>query len=142
MGNKRVRWTKTREAGCYSYLRRMALFNHDPGDAVGRDHCCQRMGEAVDYRCGQHPDPFECPDCLIYYEPRFDEYGIIVHDGGSSFALIDFCPFCGAKLPESKRGLWIEKLETLGFKDPWTDDIPEPFRTDQWFRSGNQRVGS
>jgi hypothetical protein len=92
------------------------------------------MADAVSYRCGQHPDPFDCHDCLIYYEPRFDEYGIIVHDGGSSYALIDFCPFCGKKLPESKRDLWFVKLEAMGFTDPWTDDVPAQFRTDQWFR--------
>jgi hypothetical protein len=100
------------------------------------------MSEAVDYRCGQHPAPFDCPDCLVYYESRFEEYGIIVHDGGSSYVLIDCCPFCGARLPESKRDLWLEKLEAMGFTDPWTADIPEQFRTDRWFRPGSQRAGS
>jgi hypothetical protein len=92
------------------------------------------MTEAVDYRCGQRPDPFECPDCLIYYEARFDEYGIIIHDGGHSYTLIDSCPFCGTRLPESKRDEWVKQLEAMGFADPWLDDIPPPFRTDRWFR--------
>jgi len=47
---------------------------------------------------------------------------------------MDFCPLCGAKLPESKSDLWFEKLEAMGFKDPWTDDIPKEFRTGEWFR--------
>jgi len=28
----------------------------------------------------------------------------------------------------------VAKLEAMGFTDPWTDTIPEPFRTDKWFR--------
>jgi hypothetical protein len=63
----------------------------------------------------------------------FDEYGIFIHDGGSSLTLINFCPWCGSKLPESKRDRWVEELEKLGFTDPFLrDDIPEEFKTDEW----------
>ena len=118
----------------HSRLKRAGLITRDPREAAGPGRCCQRMADAVDYRCGQHPDPFECPDCLIYYEARFDEYGMIIHDGGSSYTLIEFCPFCGMKLPESKREEWFKKLGAMGFADPWMDDIPPQFRTDRWFR--------
>ncbi len=47
------------------------------------------MTAAVNYRCEQHPNPFDCPDCLIYYESRFDEYGLIVHDEESVESLGD-----------------------------------------------------
>jgi hypothetical protein len=97
-------------------------------------HCCQRMTDAVNYRCHQHPDPFDCPDSLFHYTPKFDEYGIIVHDGGSSSVLIFFCPFCGARLPDSKRDLWFEKLEALGISASSETDIPKEFQTDEWFR--------
>jgi hypothetical protein len=66
-------------------------------------HCCDAMTRAVNQLCGEHDDPFDCADKLIYYSPRADEYGIIIHDGGSSFSVIAYCPWCGAKLPESKR---------------------------------------
>jgi hypothetical protein len=92
------------------------------------------MNDAVHYRCRQHSDPFDCPDCLIQYIPKFDEYGIIVHDGGSSSVLINFCPFCGAKLPKSKRDLWFEKLEALGISEPSKVDLPKEFQTDEWFK--------
>ena len=98
-------------------------------------HCCERMTEKVQSTCEQHPDRFDCPDCVIDYDPKFDEYGIIVHDGGRSYVTIDFCPFCGTKLPESKRDLWFERLKAMGVEDPWSDDIPEKSRTDEWLRT-------
>jgi hypothetical protein len=55
-------------------------------------HCCEKMTRAVNARCEMHPDPFDCADNLIYYSPRDDDYGIIVHDGGSSFIVIAYCP--------------------------------------------------
>ena len=92
------------------------------------------MAEAIEYKCDQHSDPFDCPDCLISYIPKFDEYGIIVHNGGSSSVEITFCPFCGAKLPESKRDAWFEKLEGLGITEPSDPKIPKEYETDEWFR--------
>ena len=66
-------------------------------------HCCDEMARQVDHRCDTHPDPFDCPDNLVHYAARFDEYGLIVHDGGSSSVRVEYCPWCGAKLPASKR---------------------------------------
>ena len=61
-------------------------------------NCCTKMTEMVTFVCGQHPDRFQCPDALIHFSQRSCEYGIIVHDGGSSFVSIAFCPWCGASL--------------------------------------------
>jgi hypothetical protein len=61
------------------------------------------MRREVQRQCEQHRDRFECPDCLIEYSARFNEYGIIIHDGGSSVCRIKFCPWCGSPLPESLR---------------------------------------
>jgi hypothetical protein len=54
-------------------------------------------------RCEEHPDPFVCADKLIHHSAEYDEYGIIIHDGGTSYSVVQFCPWCGAQLPESKR---------------------------------------
>ncbi len=97
------------------------------------EYCCQMMRNQVEHQCDQHPNPFACPDNLIYYAPKFDEYGIIVHDGGSSFISIEFCPWCGKKLPESKRDRWFEKLEGLGFDDPFSQSIPEEYQSNAWY---------
>jgi hypothetical protein len=56
------------------------------------------MKDRVEYKCEEHPDPVDCPDNLIYFSEKLNEYGLIVHDGGSSFVTINFCPFCGTKL--------------------------------------------
>ena len=66
-------------------------------------HCCDEMTRQVNHRCDTHPDPFDCPDSLVHYSARLDEYGLIVHDGGSSSVRVEYCPWCGAKLPGSKR---------------------------------------
>jgi hypothetical protein len=72
--------------------------------APAERHCCEDMRREVERVCPEHPDRFECPDCLVHYHPRFREYGLIVHDGGSSWVCIQFCPWCGVRLPESLRG--------------------------------------
>jgi hypothetical protein len=56
------------------------------------------MTRVVNQRCDIHPDVFDCPDQLIYYSTHTDAYGLIIHDGGSSFSVINFCPWCGAHL--------------------------------------------
>jgi len=77
-----------------------------------REHCCDDMEERLKSECSQHSDPFDCPDNLVSYSADLDEYGLIIHDGGSSSILIKYCPWCGARLPESKRGELSEKEES------------------------------
>jgi hypothetical protein len=66
-------------------------------------HCCEEMRQEAERVCDQHPNRFDCPDCLVQYSHRLREYGLIVHDGGSSVIRIRFCPGCGTQLPESLR---------------------------------------
>lgn len=58
------------------------------------------MAEEATTVCADHPDRFDCPDCLIYHDAELGEYGLIVHDGGRSYIGIAFCPFCGTQLSE------------------------------------------
>ncbi|WP_120495767.1 hypothetical protein [Kiloniella sp. EL199] len=97
-----------------------------------KKHCCDAMTQYLSLTCKDHNDPFECPDVLISYSDRFEEYGLIIHDGGASSISIDFCPWCGTKLPDSKRDLWFDTLEALGFDDPGEQDIPESFNSNKW----------
>ena len=97
-------------------------------------HCCSWMKEAVENVCAEHPNRFDCPDALIHYSARFDEYGIIVHDGGPSFVTIKFCPWCGTKLPLSKRNRWFKELERLGVRNPlFSDKVPEIYSDNRWY---------
>ena len=97
-------------------------------------HCCQAMTNQVNWHCDQHDDPFDCPDALVHFSARFQEYGLIVHDGGASSIGIDFCPWCGQRLPESQRDRWFDELESRGIK-PWEDELPDEFQDARWLSS-------
>ena len=87
----------------------------------------------VEYQCDQHPDLSECPDALIHYSESFDEYGLIIHDS-PAISHIHFCPWCGTKLPDSKRDRWYEELERLGFDNPNDDpNIPARYLSGEWY---------
>jgi hypothetical protein len=98
-----------------------------------KSFCCQEMSEALNHQCSQHPDSFDCPDSLIHYSPEFDEYGLVIHDGGSSVQAINYCPWCGSKLPASKRDQWFRTLEALGYDSPSNQEIPKEFLTGEWY---------
>lgn len=61
-------------------------------------HCCIEMTKRIEHKCEQHKSPFECPDSIVVYSDNNKKYGIIIHDGGSSYIVIDFCPWCGKSL--------------------------------------------
>lgn len=90
------------------------------------------MTDAVETTCDTHADRFDCPDALLSYNPRFDEYGLIVHDGGRSVISIAHCPWCGHTVPESKRERWFDELQARGI-DPLVDDVPPEYRSDEWW---------
>ncbi len=98
-------------------------------------HCCSLIEKSLSLNCDQHIDEYSCPDVLITYSEVFDEYGLIIHDGGSSSLNISFCPFCGTKLPESRRDQWFDTLEGLGFDDPAEQKIPKEFTSNAWYKN-------
>ena len=65
---------------------------------MDNDFCCTEMDYFTHSHCDVHNNVFDCPDCLIYYDKKDKQYGIIVHDGGTSFINISFCPWCGVRL--------------------------------------------
>ncbi len=98
------------------------------------DFPCIHIGNQVTMTCPEHPEPTGCPDMLISYHGRFDEYSIAVRDGGTSAVAIRYCPWCGVELPESKRNRWFDELSALGYTDFHGDDIPSEYWTDAWYR--------
>ncbi len=96
------------------------------------------MKRTVEYRCEQHSDSYECPDNLVVYIEKFDEFGLIVHDGGHSFSVIQYCPWCGQKLPDSKRDRWFDELEAKGI-DPAENDIPPEYQDRSWYTSSEAK---
>lgn len=102
------------------------------------EFCCEDMKNNV-YCTDQDwvSDDGDKEDKIIYYVSRFDEYGVPMRDGGeglcSSYIGIDFCPWCGRKLPESKRDDWFETLEKLGYDEPMGQEIPKEFESSEWY---------
>lgn len=95
------------------------------------EECCEKMKHFIaQNKSGEEFDS----DNIIYYANRFDEYGIIIHDSGKSYIIIHFCPWCGKKLPDSKRELWFEELEELGIENPLEEEVPERFNSDAWWK--------
>lgn len=94
--------------------------------------CCAAMEAQVTHACGQC-EPGTCPDQLVVYRPRFREYGMPVRDSPtpSSYVVIQWCPWCGTRLPESVRHEWFDELERRGL-DPVDDEIPADMTTDEW----------
>ena len=67
------------------------------------------MAAQLDHHCDQHPDPFDCPDQIVY-RTTGGNFGLIVHDGGSSFIEIGFCPWCGSALGHEE-GDYVRRIE-------------------------------
>lgn len=97
-------------------------------------HCCDRMKAEVDRKCDVHPRRADCPDALVDFAENLEEYGLLVHDGTSSIIRILYCPWCGSRLPESRRDEWHETLISAGI-DPLGDDVPEEFYSSAWYKS-------
>lgn len=92
---------------------------------------CVHMARSATFECEQHPDVRNCPDAIVIYDPRFDQYAI--NAPAPAVSAIRFCPWCGAGLPDRSRE-WLRELEQLGFDDPYGQPIPARYYTDEWYR--------
>jgi hypothetical protein len=61
-------------------------------------YCCEQMARQVEHTCAQHPDLYDCPDALVIRRTDIGEFGLRIHDGGSSYVAIRHCPWCGSDL--------------------------------------------
>ena len=87
----------------------------------------------MEYYLGFSLNPIDTSDATVIYNEVFDEYGLLIHDGGNSKILIGFCPWCGKKLPESKRDCWFDELEAIGIESPFEQEIPKKYQTRAWW---------
>lgn len=60
--------------------------------------CCKEMRAQLNWACADHSSPSECPDSLVGCFGSTGKHGLYIHDGGSSFLEIHFCPWCGTRL--------------------------------------------
>jgi hypothetical protein len=96
--------------------------------AVNGDRYCAAMKHGTGTgHVSEHP---ENEKIVVEYNEVFDEHTVEV-PGGASRQLIYFCPWCGERLPPSKRDQWFNELEAQGL-DPLKDPVPEPYKTAAW----------
>lgn len=69
----------------------------------------------------------------LIYTSTFREYGVPILDGGSSYIVITFCPWCGQRLPSSLRDAWFEELDRLGI-EPESELLPADLRSADWWQ--------
>ena len=73
-------------------------------------------------------------DRPVLYDPVFDEYRLVSAGLIPDRGVIRWCPWCGYRLPPSRRERWFVELASNGLTP---DDVvlPDRFRTDAWWNS-------
>ena len=88
------------------------------------------------YCCSQMRFHIQEKERIIDYDSTWRQYAIRVNT--TVIQLIDYCPWCGVKLPQDLNDVWFELLEDeFGIKDPTNEDkdkVPKEFKTDEWWK--------
>jgi hypothetical protein len=74
-------------------------------------------------------------EVAINYKSYLREYSIDYRQK-TSVQQIEFCPWCGMKLPEILLEQWQNELDDLQLFDPFGDDrtkVPAEFWTEEWW---------
>lgn len=90
--------------------------------------------------CSWLASSLEEPAFQLRYRDMYREYGIYIQDGGSSFIVIDFCPFCGEALPTRLRDEWFRRLRALGL-EPDDPRLPAEMEDGTWWREDPELSG-
>lgn len=106
----------------------MVAFDKKPS----KPHFCKNMRSNYFTPHSKESMAKDIEDRLVIYIPQFLEYGLPIQDGGNSYLLIRYCPWCGAKLPKSRRNEWLSKMSKLGYSSPFSQKIPEVYLHEDW----------
>lgn len=105
------------------------MLNTDGGSRINEhngDYCCDRMKQA-----------FLSNDFSLGHEKRFAQTSCERRDGGVYWCW-DYCPFCGKMIKDKLKEYEKVLKQELRINDPWDDstedEIPEEFKTDEWWR--------
>ena len=89
-------------------------------------HCCLTMDAGLS-KAGT----------ILHYSLKYREYGVKLPKSTGCMTM-DYCMFCGKKLPESLRIPWHNILEQeYGLEYPGEEDkkrVPKEFLTDEWWK--------
>ncbi len=89
------------------------------------------MSNELPHACAQMESAIGDITLPVNYDPSMREYSI-TYSGDGSVQVIAFCPFCGARLPDSVRTAYFERRDAL---DPERkNDPPLEMQSDQWWR--------
>jgi hypothetical protein len=108
----------------------------------------KEWSDAIDKRVEQARRDYKGPYCcltmdihlskkgtILRYDSQYREYTVGFPNGG---VLIQYCMFCGKKLPLSVRKEWYAILEEeYGLESPDEEDekkVPKEFWTDEWWK--------
>ena len=91
------------------------------------NHCCELMTQFLEDRA-----------VGIDYYPICREYTIDIRSSLIKQG-IDYCPWCGTRLPESLRKKYDDILkDEYGVDDDWDEEqasrIPKEFKSDEWWK--------
>ena len=100
--------------------------------------CCEMMTAQLTLTCDEHPDPCACPDKVLDYVPKLNEYGLLIHDGEDGYAgssiVIKYCPWCGFGLGPSHSDAWFAELDARGLEPG--DELPQELTDATWWQAG------
>ncbi|WP_322891459.1 DUF6980 family protein [Yoonia sp. 76] len=96
-------------------------------------HCCDIMAKYIEPNCAHHPNPFDCEDALVKYNPRFDSYALYARFGSTWVTSINYCPWCGDKKRDLS-DLYFDRMDAMGIEDALSGEVPEAFQTAKWWR--------
>jgi len=68
----------------------------------------------------------------IGYVDKHREY--YIQANGCAIQIMEYCPWCGQKLPLSLRDKWFDELEKLGYDEPFDQNIPIEYTTSVWWK--------
>jgi|TARA_R110001583_G_scaffold46611_1_gene146190 hypothetical protein len=99
-----------------------------------------RSREKPAHLCRNLSDAMEDIRVMICYIPWTREYGIrrlavdrLKDEHPVRMVKIDFCPWCGEKLPDSLKQEWQRQIAIAGHS-PNDEDLPGKFLTDTWWK--------
>jgi len=94
---KRLTTALQSSSGPYENLTNISWLHPTKEDVRSVLYCCDMIRINSELKCMIHKNTFDCPDTLVHHSWDGD-FGIIIHDGGGSYTVINYCPWCGTKL--------------------------------------------
>jgi hypothetical protein len=95
-------------------------------------HCCLDLAYAI---ARPRLSPYQGPSVIVEWSAAWNEYRLPMAHDGYTPTPIRYCPWCGTRLPPSRREEWYRALRGLGIDDPGeADAVPPAFETDEWWR--------